>query len=74
MRFCCRTWQRKQDRAFTGWLNMVLGKSYKDRCTLERSQEAVSKSAELRCRHQLGQLREQDEDIVHALNVVCFKI
>lgn len=49
---------------------MVLGKSYKDRCNLERSQEVTSKSAELRCRHQLGQLREQDEEIVHALNVV----
>lgn len=51
---------------------MVLGKSYKDRCNLERSQDVVSKSAELRCRHQLGQLREQDEEIVHALNVVRF--
>ena len=64
----CRNWQRKQDHAFTQWLNMVLGESYKES---NGSQEAaVNRTVLLRCRHQLGQLRENDETIVHALNQV----
>lgn len=47
---------------------MVLGESYKES---NGSQEAaVNRTVLLRCRHQLGQLRENDETIVHALNQV----
>lgn len=47
---------------------MVLGESYKES---NGSQEAaVNRAVLLRCRHQLGQLRENDETIVHALNQV----
>lgn len=47
---------------------MVLGESYKES---NGSQEAaVNRTVLLQCRHQLGQLRENDDTIVHALNQV----
>lgn len=47
---------------------MVLGEAYKESSGMLEG--AVNRSVLLRCRHQLGQLRENDETIVHALNQV----
>jgi hypothetical protein len=66
---CHRTWQRKQSMAFTNWINTVLTARYKH----TRDQQATSGAdsrAVLRCRLQLGQLRSQDESVLHAISQV----
>lgn len=66
----CRTWQRKQDKAFTSWLNLMLASKYKARKKLESDKEAMDCHAFARCRIALGQLRKTDVAVTSALTRV----
>jgi hypothetical protein len=53
---------------------MTLASKYKERCQLEADTNGTGLQTTLRCRAQLGQLREQDDSIVHALGQVRLAI
>lgn len=68
-----RSWQRKQERAFTGWINLTLASSFMDESarTAHDSFAAFSSRATLlTCRRALGSVRETDAAVVHALGRV----